>query len=87
MAGQLGSDRMTPDELKLAGQSVFGSAPGWQSRLAENMGYDRSSVSRWLSGAVPMPLHATLLMRYMLTFGAPEMAFKNGSVQSDDHEG
>ncbi|MEP3665781.1 MAG: hypothetical protein ABJN42_03490 [Roseibium sp.] len=63
--------KMTPDELRLAGVALFGDAPGWQRRLAEVMGYDRSAMTRWLSGAVPMPMHASLLVRYMLQYGLP----------------
>ena len=72
MSGPVIRQKMTPDELRLAGVSLFGAAPGWQRRLAETMGYDRSAVTRWLSGAVPIPLHASLLVQYMLAYGPPD---------------
>lgn len=74
----MGSDskkwQITPGELRLAGIGLFGDKPGWQSRLAEALGYDRSSVTRWLSGAVPVPVHASLLVKYMMRYGPPEAA-------------
>lgn len=68
--------RITPDELRRSGLFLFGDGPGWQSRLAENLGVDRSAVTRWLSGSVPVPVYASLLVRYMTRFGLPEKALK-----------
>lgn len=62
---------LSPEELRLAGLRLFGEKPGWQSRLADTLGVDRSSVTRWLSGSVPVPLHASLLVRYVLIYGLP----------------
>jgi hypothetical protein len=64
--------RISPEELRLAGLELFGDRPGWQSKLANTLGVDRSSVTRWLSGSVPVPLHASLLVRYTMTFGLPD---------------
>lgn len=44
---------MKPDELKAAGRELYGY--GWQTRLAENLGIDGSTVRRYVSGAVPIP--------------------------------
>ena len=44
---------MTADELKAAGRELFGY--GWQTRLAEKLGIDGSTVRRYVSGAVPIP--------------------------------
>jgi transcriptional regulator with XRE-family HTH domain len=71
------SVRLTAEELRRAGIRLFGEAPGWQSRLAETIGVDRSAVTRWLSASVPVPLYASLLVRYMLAFGTPEAALKD----------
>lgn len=71
------SVRLTAEELRRAGIRLFGEAPGWQSRLAETIGVDRSAVTRWLSASVPVPLYASLLVRYMLVFGTPETALKD----------
>lgn len=65
---------MSPDDLRIAGISLFGDTPGWQSRLAENLGVDRSAVTRWLSGTSKVPLHTALLVRYMLAYGTPDTA-------------
>lgn len=74
MGAEPSSWQLRPGELRLAGIELFGDKPGWQSRLAEVLGYDRSSVTRWLSGAVPVPRHASLLVRYMQRYGLPEQA-------------
>ena len=83
MTGQPVRRNMTPDELWLAGGQLFGESPGRQSRLAEVLGYDRSAVSRWLSGATPIPIHASLLVRYMLIFGLPVEDTEPAEMSSD----
>lgn len=45
---------MTPAELKKAGEKLYGKW-GWQTRLAEALEVDGSTVRRWVSGAVPIP--------------------------------
>lgn len=45
--------QMTTAELKKLGKSLFGF--GWQTRLAEALEVDGSTVRRWVSGAVPIP--------------------------------
>jgi DNA-binding transcriptional regulator YdaS (Cro superfamily) len=52
---------MTADELKEAGRALFGK--GWQTRLAEQLGVDGSTVRRWVSGAVPVPNPAAVAIR------------------------
>jgi DNA-binding transcriptional regulator YdaS (Cro superfamily) len=44
---------MTPADLKSAGEALYGKW-GWQTRLAEALGVDGSTVRRWLSGVVPV---------------------------------
>jgi len=51
---------MTSDELRQAGLILFGPDRGWQSRLAEALGIDRASVTRYLSGQVPGPVAAAM---------------------------
>lgn len=46
---------MTAEEFRQAGLQMFGPDRGWQSRLADALGTDRASVSRYLSGTVPIP--------------------------------
>lgn len=55
---------MSPDELKSAGRELFGH--GWQTRLAEHLGVDGSTVRRWVSGAVPVPNPAAAAIRAFL---------------------
>lgn len=45
---------MTPDELRKACVKLYGEW-GWQTRLAEALEVDGSTVRRWVSGAVPIP--------------------------------
>jgi hypothetical protein len=51
---------VTPEELRRAAIALFGER-GWMSRLAEALGVDRSSVSRWFAGLpVPGPVAAAV---------------------------
>jgi hypothetical protein len=45
---------MTPKELRDMCVSIYGDR-GWQTRLAEELGVDGSTVRRWVSGSVPIP--------------------------------
>ena len=77
--------RLGPEELRLSGLRLFGETSGWQTRLATHLGVDRSSVTRWLSGAVPVPLGASLLVRYMLMHGLPDTAgVRGGAIPGED---
>lgn len=65
---------MTPEELRRAAILLFGER-GWMSRLAEALGVDRSTVSRWFAGLpVPGPVAAAIrawLKLYELTGERP----------------
>ncbi len=65
---------MTPEALRQAAITLFGER-GWMSRLAESLGVDRSSVSRWFAGLpVPGPVAAAVeawLALYKLTGRRP----------------
>jgi hypothetical protein len=51
---------MSPEALRQAAITLFGER-GWMSRLAETLGVDRSSVSRWFAGLpVPGPVAAAV---------------------------
>lgn len=52
---------MSADELKKAGRALYGH--GWQTRLAEALFVDGSTVRRWVSGAVPVPGPAEAAIR------------------------
>jgi len=45
---------MSPKQLREAGVRLYGEY-GWQTRLAEELEVDGSTVRRWVSGAVPVP--------------------------------
>lgn len=53
--------RMKPHELRNASVFLFGKY-GWQTRLAEKLGIDGSTVRRWVSGtsAIPNPVAAAI---------------------------
>jgi len=65
---------MSAEELRQAAIALFGER-GWMSRLAEALGVDRSSVSRWFAGLpVPGPVEAAVrawLQLYELTGARP----------------
>ena len=65
---------MTPEELRRAAILLFGER-GWMSRLAEALGVDRSTVSRWFAGLPgPGPVAAAIrawLKLYELTGERP----------------
>jgi len=65
---------MDPETLRQSAILLFGER-GWQSRLSEALGVDRSSVSRWFAGLpVPGPVAAAVrawLKLYELTGETP----------------
>lgn len=56
---------MTRDELCKAGRQLYGKW-GWQTRLAEALEVDYSTVRRWVSGAIPVPGPAAAAVRCFL---------------------
>lgn len=60
---------MTAEELRAAGMKLFGSERGWQSRFSAALGVDRASLSRWLSGSVPVPGPVAAAVRCWLDRG------------------
>lgn len=56
-----GPATMTAKELKDLGPKLFGF--GWQTRMAEALGVDGSTVRRWVSGGVAMPGPAIAALR------------------------
>jgi len=57
--------QLRPEELRLLGERLFG-AWGWQTRLAEVLEVDGSTVRRWVSGAVGVPPPAKVAIRLLL---------------------
>ncbi|NWG53487.1 MAG: hypothetical protein HXY28_07190 [Hydrogenophilaceae bacterium] len=64
---------LAPDDLRIIGEALFGPW-GWQTRMAEALEVDGSTVRRWVSGAVPPPHPVKVALRLMLEAGAPERA-------------
>ena len=63
---QLGPGQLlSPDDLKIVGEALFGDW-GWQTRLAEVLEVDGSTVRRWVSGAVVVPGPVKVALRLML---------------------
>ena len=76
---------LSPEDLRTAGLQLFGEKTGWQSRMAEAIGVDRSAITRWLNGPVPVPLYASLLIRYMLLHGLPQEALISKTGKPKPH--
>ena len=45
---------MTPEQLRKTGEQLYGNW-GWQTKMAEVLKVDSSTVRRWLSGKVAIP--------------------------------
>jgi hypothetical protein len=56
---------LSPEGLRIVGEALFG-AWGWQTRLAEQLEVDGSTVRRWVSGAVAVPGPVKVALRLML---------------------
>ena len=55
--------RMTAEEFKLSAQAIVGRQHGWQTKIAIKLGVHRASVSRWLSGKIPVPNPVSVALR------------------------
>lgn len=53
---------MKPTELRKLSIELFGER-AWQTRLAEALEVDGSTVRRWVSGAVPIPNPVAVAVR------------------------
>ncbi len=56
---------MTPEQLREIGEQLYGSW-GWQTRMAEALRVDGSTVRRWLSGKVTIPGPALVALELLL---------------------
>jgi hypothetical protein len=52
---------MTPKQLKVAGEALYG--PLWQDAMADAFGYTAKVVSKWATGthSVPVPVQGKLM--------------------------
>lgn len=55
---------MTPAQLATACKKLWDS--GWQTRLAEALAVDPSTVRRWVAGTVPVPGPVAVAVRCMV---------------------
>ena len=56
---------MTPEDLTDIGLTLYG-PQGWQTKLAQALEVDYSTVKRWVSGATAIPGPARVALRLML---------------------
>jgi DNA-binding transcriptional regulator YdaS (Cro superfamily) len=56
---------LTRDELCAAGRTLYGRW-GWQTRLAEALGVNGSTVRRWVAGVTPVPGPVAVAVRGLL---------------------
>ena len=56
---------MSPDELRATGERLWGRW-GWQTRMAETLRVDGSTVRRWLSGASTIPGPAEVALELLI---------------------
>lgn len=56
---------MTPEQLREVGERLFGNW-GWQTRMAEVLRVDPSTVRRWLSGKVAIPGPALVALELLI---------------------
>jgi hypothetical protein len=56
---------MNSDQLRTAGEALWGRW-GWQTRMAERLRVDGSTVRRWLSGASAIPGPAAVALELLL---------------------
>jgi hypothetical protein len=58
-------ETLSPEDLRRIGEALYGRW-GWQTRLAEELEVDGSTVRRWVSGAVSVPHPVKVALRLLL---------------------
>jgi hypothetical protein len=56
---------MTPEQMREIGVCLYGSW-GWQTKMADVLQVDSSTVRRWLSGKVAIPGPVEVALRLLL---------------------
>lgn len=67
---------MTPEDLRDVGEKLFGSW-GWQTRLAEALRVDGSTVRRWIAGTTSIPGPAEVALELLLKEQQREQKISN----------
>lgn len=67
---------MTPEQLREIGEQLYGNW-GWQTRIAEALRVDGSTVRRWLSGKVTIPGPAEVALGLLLEAQNKDTSNKN----------
>lgn len=76
------SGGMSPDELRAIGERLWGRW-GWQTRMAEALRVDGSTVRRWLSGATTIPGPAEVALELMVERSERQQREMPGSPEDD----
>ncbi len=56
---------MSPREFREAAHSIVGKGPGWQNRIAVQLGVHKSTISRWMASRVPIAHRVGMVMRLL----------------------
>jgi len=56
---------LTPEQLRKTGERLYGNW-GWQTKMAEALKVDSSTVRRWLSGKTTIPGPAEVALELLL---------------------
>lgn len=73
---------MSPDELRAIGERLWGRW-GWQTRMAEALRVDGSTVRRWLSGATTIPGPAEVALELMVEMSVRRQGKKPDFPEDD----
>ena len=73
---------MSPDELRAIGERLWGRW-GWQTRMAEALLVDGSTVRRWLSGATTIPGPAEVALELMVEMSVRHQGEKTDIPEDD----
>ena len=73
---------MSPDELRAIGERLWGRW-GWQTRMAEALRVDGSTVRRWLSGATTIPGPAEVALELMVELSVRQQGVKPDFPEDD----
>jgi len=64
-AEESGKTELTPEQLRKIGERLYGNW-GWQTKMAEALKVDSSTVRRWLSGKITIPGPAEVALALLM---------------------